>query len=388
MTLKTIAISNLRRRKARAFFVLAGLLIGVSTVIGLISLVKEMKNDINHKLEMYGANILIVPKTENLSLTYGGMALGGVSFDMKEIRQEELRKIKTIKNSANVAAVGPMVLGPVTVAGHRVLMAGVDFTAVQILRPWWITKGKLPTEEESGVILGANASRVTGLKQGDKAKIHGRELLVTGVLESTGSQDDELVFAPLATVQGLLRKQGRISMVEVAALCTGCPIPEMVKQISEVLPSANVMAIQQVVQGRMETIGQFQKFSYGISALVLLVGCLMVFVTMMGSVRERTVEIGIFRAMGFRKSHVVRIVLLEASIVGALAGIGGYLAGIGATRVLLPLFTDGHGQGGFPFEPMMAGGAFVVAIILGITASLYPALMASRLDPNEALRAL
>ena len=388
MTLKTIAISNLRRRKARAFFVLAGLLIGVSTVIGLISLVKEMKNDINHKLDMYGANILIVPKTENLSLTYGGMSLGGVSFDVKEIRQEELHKIKSIKNSANVAAVGPMVLGPVTVGGHRILMAGIDFTAAQILRPWWIAKGKLPTEEENVVVLGADASRITGLKLGDKVKIHGRELLVASVLESTGSQDDELVFAPLATVQGLLGKQGRISMAEVAALCTGCPIPEMVKQISEVLPSANVMAIQQVVKGRMETIGQFEKFSYGISVLVLLVGCLMVLVTMMGSVRERTVEIGIFRAMGFRKSHVIRIVLLEAGIVGALAGAGGYLVGIGATRALLPLFTEGHGQGAFSFEPMMAGGAFIFSIILGIAASLYPALMASRLDPNEALRAL
>src|SRR4030042_6617801 len=112
MTLKNIAISNLRRRKARALFVLAGLLIGVSTVIGLLSLVQEMKNDINHKLEMYGANILIVPKKENLSLTYGGLSLGGASFDMTEIRQDELENIKTIKNSANVAAVGPMWLGP------------------------------------------------------------------------------------------------------------------------------------------------------------------------------------------------------------------------------------------------------------------------------------
>jgi putative ABC transport system permease protein len=388
MTLKTIAISNLRRRKARALFVLAGLLIGVSTVIGLISLVKEMKNDINHKLEMYGANILIVPKTENLSLTYGGMSLGGVSFDMKEIRQEELLKITSIKNAVNVAAVGPMVLGPVTVDGHRVLMAGVDFTAAQILRPWWVPRGKFPAGEETAVVLGANASRVAGLKMGDRAKINGRELIVTAVLEPTGSQDDELVFAPLATAQSLLGKQGRISMAEVAALCTGCPIPEMVKQISEVLPSANVMAIQQVVKGRMETIGHFENFSYGISALLLFVGCLMVFVTMMGSVRERTVEIGIFRAMGFRKSHVVRIVLLEAGIIGALAGVGGYLAGIGVTKALLPLFTEGHGPGGLSFEPMMAGGAFVASIILGIAASLYPALMASRLDPNEALRAL
>ena len=50
----------------------------------LLTLVQAMKQDINHKLEMYGANILIVPKTESLSLTYGGLSLGGVSFDMRE----------------------------------------------------------------------------------------------------------------------------------------------------------------------------------------------------------------------------------------------------------------------------------------------------------------
>ena len=387
MTLKNIVISNLRRRKARALFVLVGLLIGVSTVVGLISLVKEMKNDMKHKLEMYGANILIVPKTENLSLTYGGMSLGGVSFDMQDIRQEELTKIKTIKNAANVAAVGPMVLGPITVGGHRILLAGIDFTAAQILRPWWSVKGKIPTREDD-IIIGSDASRIIGLTVGDTVIVRGRALSVTGVLEATGSQDDGLIFAPLASAQDLLGKQGRISLVEVAALCSGCPIPAMVKQISAVLPSGNVMAIQQVVKGRMETIGHFQKFSYGVSALVLLVGCLMVLVTMMGSVRERTVEIGIFRAMGYRKSHVLRIILLEAGIVAAVAGIAGYFAGLGATGLLLPLFTEGQGHTAVSLDPVMAAAAFFASILLGIVASLYPALMASRLDPNEALRAL
>jgi putative ABC transport system permease protein len=346
-----------------------------------------MRNDINHKLDMYGANILIVPKTENLSLTYGGLSLGGVSFDMREIHQEELLKIKTIKNAANVAAVGPLVLGQVSVGDHRMLMAGVDFSAAQILRPWWTWKGKLPTEE-NGIIFGADASRVTGVKIGDRVRIQGQELLVTGVLEPTGSQDDGLIFATLVAVQNILGKQGQISMAEVAALCSGCPIPEMVKQISEVLPSAKVMGIQQVVKGRMETIDHLQKFSYGVSVLVLLIGCLMALVTMMGSVRERTVEIGIFRAMGFRKSHVMRIVLLEAGIIAAAAGIAGYFTGVGATKVLLPLFSEGSGHGVISFDPVLAGSALIASIILGLSASVYPALMASRLDPNEALRAL
>ncbi|HYA02339.1 MAG TPA: ABC transporter permease, partial [Syntrophobacteria bacterium] len=100
MTLKDIAFRSLRRRKARAAFVLAGLLIAVSTAVALISLVQAMNHDIQHKLEKYGANILIIPKTENLPLTYGGLALGGVSFEMEEIREVDLKKVGSIKNAA------------------------------------------------------------------------------------------------------------------------------------------------------------------------------------------------------------------------------------------------------------------------------------------------
>ena len=385
MTLGDIAASNLRRRKGKAFFVLAGLLIGVSTVVALLSLVAAMKQDISHKLEMYGANILIVPKTENLSLTYGGLSLGGVSFEMQEIKEEELANIKKITNANNVAALGPMVLGSVTVAGQRLLMAGGDFKAFRILRPWWSLKGQEP--DEKGAVLGSETARLLGLGAGDTFKVNNLEIPVTGVLETTGSQDDGLIFAPMAMTQELLGKKGRISMAEVAALCSGCPIPEMVKQISEVLPGANVMAIQQVVKGRMETLNHFEKFSYGISALVLLVGSLMVLVTMMGSVRERTVEIGIFSAMGFRGSHVIRIILMEAAIISGLAGILGYGVGFAATKLMIPLFTEGHGAH-VPFDPVLAAGAILLSLIVGLAASIYPALAASRLDPNEALRAL
>lgn len=386
MTLKDIAFSNLRRRKAKALFILAGLLIGVSTVVTLLTLVQAMKHDINHKLEMYGSNILIVPKTESLSLTYGGLSLGGISFDMKEIRQEELSKVKGIKNAGNIAALGPMVLGPVDVGRQRVLMAGVDFPALQFLRPWWNLKGTTPDGKE--IILGAEVARVSELGPNSKVTINGQELLITGVLEPTGSQDDGLIFAPLSTAQKLLGKEGKVSMAEVAALCNACPIDQMVQQIAEMLPGANVMAIQQVVKGRMETLNYFQKFSYGVSALVLFVGSLMVLITMMGSVRERTVEIGIFRAMGFRRAHVMRIIFLEAGIISLVAGVLGYGTGLSATKVLAPYFMEGHRMVTVSFDPIIAGIALTASVVLGLLSTVYPAVLASRLDPNEALRAL
>jgi len=385
MNLTDISLSNLRRRKAKASFILVGLLVGVTAVVAFLSLVDALTRDINEKLEKYGANIMIVPKTENLSLTYGGLSIGGISFEMQEILQEDLQKIKNIENAANVAAVGPMVLGPLKIGQRNVLLAGVDFDAVRILRPWWKIQGETPGKKN--IIIGTEASRILGIGQGDTLNANGKNLIVSGVLESTGSQDDQIIFGHLDTAQAILGKEGRISMAEVAALCSACPIDEMVKQISGAIPGAKVMAIRQVVKGRMETLGHFNKFAYGLSALVVLVGGLVVLVTMMGSVRERTSEFGIFMAIGFRRSHVIRMVLFEAGLISAIAGISGYITGLAATRLTIPFFTQSVGVK-VSFDPALAGGVLVAAILLGLAASLYPAFMAGNLDPNEALRSL
>jgi putative ABC transport system permease protein len=385
MKLRDIAINNLRRRKGKVFFLVMGLMVGVSAVVALLTTTEILEEDIGHKMDEFGANIVVTPRSEGLSLTYGGMNLGGLSFDVKEISQSDLDKIKTIKNAANIRTVSPKVFGIFEEKGQKALVVGVDFPAELSLKKWWNIIGSEPSFENH-VLVGKEAAEKFDLRVGSPIDIKGRTFKVAGVIDPTGSQDDGMIFMSLPVTQKLFDKEGKVGMVEVAALCKNCPISEIVTQIGEVIPSAKVTAVQQVVEGRMDTLHSFRKFSLGISGLVLLVGSMVVFVTMMGSITERTREIGIFSAIGFRKSHIMKIILLEAFVVSLIAGVVGYLTGIGITRVLLTFLSEQMPR--FFLDPTIAAGAIFLAIIIGLVASLYPAMTASRMDPSEALRTL
>ena len=161
MRLIDISRKILMRRKAKAGFIMAGLVVGVAAMVAVIGFVRTMTAEINHKMERYGANILILPGTEALQLSYGGINLGGVSYDVEPIRQADLQRLANIKNAANIAATGPALLGVVSANGQQVVMAGIDMRSADILKPWWTLTGERPGK--NGLIAGADVARVLAL---------------------------------------------------------------------------------------------------------------------------------------------------------------------------------------------------------------------------------
>ncbi len=386
MKLHTISINNLKRRKAKMAFLTVGLTVGIATIVTLVTLTQSMSGDIERKMDEFGANILITPRSNGLAMNYGGISLGGVTFDQREILEADLARIKTIENHKNISTISPKVLGGIKIGNHDVLLVGVNFDSELKMKQWWKVFGETP-QNKNDFLVGSDAAKVLDVTTGDSLSLQGEQFRVAGILDQTGSQDDSLVFASLPVAQKLLGKEGKITLAEVAALCSGCPIGDMVVQIAEKLPDAKVSAIQQVVEGRLKTLDQFKRFSYAMAAVVVFIGSLIVFVTMMGSVTERTTEIGVFRAIGFRKSHIMRIILLEAALVSLLAGFLGYGAGMGGAKLALPFMAESK-SAQLAWDATVAFGSVGLALTLGLLASLYPALHASRMDPTEALRAL
>jgi len=378
MRLKDISINNLRRRKGKVFFLVLGLTIGITTVVTLISVTRMMNEDISRKLDEFGANILIIPRSDDLSLSYGGMNIGGVSMDAQTLKDSDVPKIRQIEVRENVSTVSPKLIGMVEIEGKKVPLMGIRFEEELRLKKWWKIHGAEPKSRDD-VILGNEVAVRLFKSTGDRLTIHGKPMKITGVLDETGSQDDFVIFSDLSFVQEATKKSGALSLIEVAAFCNTCPIEEIVRQISEKLPHA--------LQTKMEALDHFKKFSVGISIIVLLIGSLIVFTNMMASVNERKREIGIFRAIGFRKSHVVRIIFLEALIVGLIAGIAGYALGLGISHIIGPMITGVKG-GSLFIDPLLALGAIVLSSLIGILSSAYPAIHASKMDPTTALRAL
>ncbi len=385
MKLHNISFNNLNRRKGKMIFLVLGLFIGIATIVTLLSITESMSRDIEDRLDQFGANIVMVPRSENLSLSYGGVSMGGVNYQTVEFDEAKIADIRTIEYSKNLGLVAPKVLGAASVRGKDVLLMGVDFESELALKNWWQFEGTPPARENE-LLVGSQAASTFNLAVGDLLVLGKKEFTVTSILKPTGATEDGIIIGDLHSFQKVLGKEGRVSMVEIAAFCRDCPITEMVLQIAEKFPDAKVTALRQAVMSKMQSIEMFKSFSYGIAVLVIFIGSLLVFVTMMGSVNERTREIGIFRAIGFRRGHVMQIILLEAMVVGLIGGILGYLGGNAIAFTAMPLVIKNGAFAGFNYN--LGGLAVLLSIALSLIASLYPAQKASKLDPSEALRAL
>ncbi len=411
MRISTIAFANLRRRKGRAIFLMVGIAIGIGTAVALLSLSGSIKEEIGSQLDRFGANIVVVPQSNNLSLDYGGVSVSSVSFDVKQLTNDDAKNVLDIPYRNRISIVSPKLLGAVSIDGREVLLAGVDFDSELALKRWWRIAGRKP-ETEQDLLIGYEAARALSLIEPitnapiehashrgshqngedqfqfkivrDRLKLAGLEHQVAGVISQTGGPEDQMIFGSLAHVQSILNRPAQLSLIEVSALCKDCPIGDIVAQISERLPQAKVSAIQQSVRARSDAVERLTRFSAAVSAIVLAIGALMIFTTMMGSIIERTKEIGVLRAIGFRKAHIIKGLMIEVAVISVLGGVLGWIAGMLASRLALPYFSDT--KAAFEFQPLLAVIAIGAALVIGTLSSFYPIVRASRLDPSEAVR--
>jgi putative ABC transport system permease protein len=392
MNILTIALRNARKKWVRTSLLLLVFSLGVVSIVALSFVSRVVGEGLEKKLVSFGANILVSPKSEKLTVSYGGFALGDMLFDVTYLDESATEaKINAIALRKNISVIAPKLVVLDRVANTAAAIVGVRFDREKLLKGYWtVAQGDFPTTPE-GLLVGSEAAAKLGLKLGDAVPLNvaggertGARLVVQGILAPTGNEDDNVLLADLEYLQRLTLWPGKVNFVEVAALCSACPIDDIVSQLGVALPGTEIKTLRGIVQQRMVSVDFVKKLIFSVSLVILLTGCSMVGISMLSAVNERKKEIGILRSLGFPRRSVFAIFCAEAAAVGLLAGLVGYVAGyLVSFRILAVLEIQSAGV--VSFEPLHLVATALVLALLTSLASLFPAWKAASIEPSEAL---
>jgi putative ABC transport system permease protein len=375
MTLTDIALQNLRRRKGKTIFLLLTFILVIGITVTLNTLARSMQDDLQKSLTQYGANVVITPKSEHFTLSYGGLSVSGVNYEIKRLNYDVLTKLKTSQGLV-ISGIAPKVIGSVAGINKRYLIIGVDFPSELKMKPWWHIQGLPPGDGE--VIIGSDLARKESLVIGSTLELNHHKYPIVGVMQATGGSEDNGVFTNFKTSRSITGIDSW-SMIE---LNTAQP-DTTVTRLSELLPEAKVVEISQLVQGTKESVDRFSNFSFIASTLLGIIGVLIVFVTTMGNINDRVAEIGVFRAIGFRRRHILSLLIREIALVSFSGGVLGYFLGEIVPTLLGPIAFQKTIL--FQFHPLMALVAVSASVLIGIVSIIFPARRAVQLDPLNAL---
>ncbi|WP_460214679.1 ABC transporter permease [Geovibrio sp. ADMFC3] len=410
MNLFTIPLKNLRRKLLRTAMLTLVFSAGIISVVGLYYVSATVGESLEQKLTAYGANILIRPHSENLDVSYGGFSMGNMSYNVHKLDMDTVHDgVMSIGYKDRISAIAPKLLESSSVNGKEFAVVGINWIEELKIKSYWYidTADHEPHGQEPeslpetadmvvdglehgsefgkyDIIAGNTAAKLLGLEKGRETEIEGKTFNVAGVLAPMGTDEDRLVFMDITALQELKNKPGEVTFVEVSALCSGCPIDDIVAQIKLSLPDIDVTAMQSVVKQRMFTVNFVKNLVLVISGVILVIACFMLAVFMMASVAERKSEIGILRSMGYSRAKIFCLFSFESLVIGASSGLAGFAAGyFTAVKILEKMeLTDGAAV---HFEPAHLLLSVGIVCVVSIAASVIPALKAARTEPASAI---
>lgn len=381
-----IAVKNFRRRKTNMIFLVSGMIVGITTVITLFLLTQAMENSLSEDFDAMGSRLLILPSTEQVSFTFEGVTLAeSVAYDIHFLSFDILDKIKNSHISDKLLAVSPRYFNKIMVNGVDLTVVGIDFEEEIILKPYWKIEGYFP-EGSNQILLGNWAAERLSLATGQKIDIQNETFTITGILKELGEQDDDRGFVTLVQASKFEGEMGGLGFIEISVKTEGDTgiLDKVVKQLNQEIPETRITSVKEAIDIRRKMIEQFKHFSILISGLMLITASLSVATSMQSSINERTKELGILRAIGFRKNHIIKIMVIEVNILSAIGGLAGYLIGTGTAFLISQFINDFKLT--ISLDPLLALYSISLAAAVGTASSTYPAIRAASMSPADSLR--
>ncbi len=392
-----MAVKNLRARSLRSWLTIMGLVIGIFLVVFLISLSEGLKESVTKELRMMGGDlIIIIPAEDILTSMVGGGKLTNSD-------------LAAIERARGVESVLPMPWAMEAIKHH----SGVETTfltgvyldhRVNILREdmgWTTTEGEFLKPGRREVIIGAIVPKeiFPEIRVGDEITIKGRRFTVSGILRSLGNrQDDSMIIMDINDFRSVTGQREGAQMA-MAKVSPEFEVAGVVGNITESLnetrerragddsPSFSVLTSDTVSDMVDGVLGIIQTAILAFASIAIIVGGIGIMNTMFTSVKERTKEIGILKAIGAKRKHITTIFLFESAIIGLIGGVGGVILGIGLSKgIEFVLGQDPYLHIQAHISPALVIFGLLFSILIGSISGYFPARSASKLEPVDALR--
>jgi putative ABC transport system permease protein len=397
-----IAVRNIRTRSLRSFLTILGIVIGVFLIVSLLSLSEGLKSTINQQLQaMGGEMVMVMPGSDEDLLT--SMMFGGAKLQREDI--EAIKKAKGVDRVLGFSYTGAIARykeesKQLAIGGYDPWKEGLDI--LSIFQGWSLSDGKWPSKGNELLIGSQVATEIFSkeVKIGGEMTIKGRKFKVAGILNSLGSkQDDSMVYMDMSVYQDITGEKRGTAAYAMVKLEDGVDENVVAESIEDALKETrkrrsgtdeadfSVITSEKMGQIAGNILGVIQIVIFGFASIAIIVGGIGITNSMFTSVRERTKEIGIMKAIGAKNSAILLIFLFEAGIVGLIGGIGGTLLGFILAKGI-ELYAQVHPL--FYFTASIGVGlvvfGLVFSFVIGCLSGVLPARAAAKLKPVEALR--
>jgi len=396
-----IALRNLRTRSLRSWLTILGIVIGVFLIISLLSLSEGIKQTITQQLRALGGEVIFVMPGEISDPI--AMFMSGAQLEREDI--EAIERIKGVETVLTMSYQSLLVRYENEV--KTIFASGLSWDKgveiVEKFQGWSLKEGEWPTPGKREVVIGSQVEKEVFEKQvaiDSELIIKGRRFKVVGILNSLGSkQDDTSIYLDLSLYQDLTGEKKGTAKMAMVKIKEGASLDGVAKEIKNSLAktrkrrvgtdAADFSVITSEKMGDIagDILAVIQLAIIGFASIAIVVGGIGIMNTMFTSVRERTREIGIMKAIGAKNKAVLTIFLFEAGIIGLIGGAGGTLLGIALAEII-----EAYGQihPAFYFSATVSPGLIIFGLLfsflVGCLSGLIPARQAARLRPVEALR--
>ena len=369
MTFVGLIAKTLFRQRTRTALTALGIAIGITTVVALGVITAGFKATAGDLATGGGADFMIAQD-------------GASDMSFSSVSEED---VADVAERPDVASVTPFALEILRVESNPFfLLFGMDPTAIPT-QELELVDGRWPAGSTAKqVALGADAAETTGAHPGETIVLDRQRFRVVGVYRASEKVRDAGAFAPLRTVQSLANKTGAVTgaFVKVAP---DADAQEVAAAIEREMPQLATVSDADDYKDIDEGMKVMDSMNLAISLLAVGIGAIGVMNTMIMSVFERTREIGVLRAVGWRGSRILRMIGSESLILCLVASLVGIGLGLLASRavLLVPAISSYLDP---VYEPAVFVRALAVGVFVAVAGAAYPAFRAVRLSPMEALR--